>query len=217
MFFVFVCMDGILAPSILPHRTSLADAALAIYRTAIKLCVVCYFCVVIRCLSCCCFYFYFSIVDVVVPFFVVVVVAAPLVVRLCAMTYVIFVPLYVGLLWVLLYNHYGFLPSRLSGGFLSYWFSINFLFFIKKKKTWRTHLGKPEIWQLGFPFLVQQNASRLQVMVDNTMLHPSVKVVQSTRHSNANLESLFPREGIAVTVSDEEAVAEASIDHELVD
>ena len=47
------------------------------------------------------------------------------------------------------------------------------------------------------------------------MLHPSVKVVQSTRHSNANLESLFSQEGIAVTVSEEEAVAEASIDHKL--
>ena len=104
-FFVFVCMDGILAPSILPHRTSPADAALAIYRTAIKLCVVCRFCVVIRYLSCCCFYF----------FVVVVVAAATLVVRLCAMTYVIFAPLCVGLLWALLYNHHGFLPSRLSG------------------------------------------------------------------------------------------------------
>jgi hypothetical protein len=48
------------------------------------------------------------------------------------------------------------------------------------------------------------------------MLHPSVKVVQSTRHSNANLESLFPREGIKV-VSAIEVVAEVSIDHELVD
>ena len=61
-FFVFVCMDGILAPSILPHRTSLADAALAIYRTAIKLSVVCCFCVVIRCLSYCCFYFSVGVV-----------------------------------------------------------------------------------------------------------------------------------------------------------
>uniref|UniRef100_A0A2N9IQP7 Uncharacterized protein n=1 Tax=Fagus sylvatica TaxID=28930 RepID=A0A2N9IQP7_FAGSY len=42
-FFVFVCKDGILAPSILPHKTSPADVALAIYRTAIKLCVICCF------------------------------------------------------------------------------------------------------------------------------------------------------------------------------
>ena len=140
MFFVFVCMDGILAPSILPHRTSPTDAALTIYRTVIKFCVVCCFCVVIRCLSCYCFYF--SVVDVVVPFFFVVVVAASLVVGLCAMTYVIFAPLYVGLLWALLYNHHGFLPSRLSGGFLSCWFSIKFLFFIQKKNledpSWKT-------------------------------------------------------------------------------
>jgi hypothetical protein len=105
---VFVCKDGILAPSILPHKTSPADVALAIYRTAIKLCVVCCFCVVIKCLSCCCFYF--SVVVVVVVSFFVVVVAATLVVGLCAMTYVIFAPLCVGLLWALLYNHHGFLP-----------------------------------------------------------------------------------------------------------
>jgi hypothetical protein len=104
-FFVFICMDGILAPSILPYRTSPAGAALAIYRTAIKLCVGYCFCVDIRCLLCllCCFYFS------------VVVVAAPLVVGLRAMTYVIFAPLCVGLLRALLYNHCSFLPSRLSG------------------------------------------------------------------------------------------------------
>ena len=113
-FFVFVYMDGILAPSILPYRTSPAGAALAIYQTAIKLCVGCCFCVNIRCLSCC---FYFSVVGVV-SFFVVVV-AAPLVVGLSAMTYVILAPFCVGLLRALLYNHCGFLPSRLSGNLRS--------------------------------------------------------------------------------------------------
>jgi hypothetical protein len=76
-----------------------------------KPCVVCCSCVVIRCFSCCCFYF--SVVIVVVSFFVVVV--ATLVVGLCTMTYVIFGPLYVESLWALLYNHLGFLPSRMSG------------------------------------------------------------------------------------------------------
>ena len=56
----------------------------------------------------------FSFSIVVVSFFVVVV-AATLVVGLCTMTYVIFAPLYVGLLWALLYNHLGFLSSQMSG------------------------------------------------------------------------------------------------------
>ena len=51
-------------------------------------------------------------------FVVVVVIAATLIVGLCAMTYVIFAPFCVGLLWTLLYNHLGFLPSRMSGSFL---------------------------------------------------------------------------------------------------
>ena len=108
-FFVFVCMDGILAPSFLLHKTPPAAAALAIYRIVIKPCVVCS-CVVIRCLLCC---FYFSVV--VVSFFDVVVVAT-LVVGFCTITYVIFAPLYVGL-WTLLYHHLSFLPSRMSGSF----------------------------------------------------------------------------------------------------
>ena len=49
------------------------------------------------------------------------------------------------------------------------------------------------------------------------MLQPSVKVVQCTRHFNANLESSFPREGIMVVSTAVEVVAEVSIDHELVD
>ena len=48
------------------------------------------------------------------------------------------------------------------------------------------------------------------------MLHPSVKVVQPTRHSNANLKSLFPRERFMV-VSAVEVVSKVSIDHEFVD
>uniref|UniRef100_A0A2N9HIF9 Uncharacterized protein n=1 Tax=Fagus sylvatica TaxID=28930 RepID=A0A2N9HIF9_FAGSY len=39
----------------------------------------------------------------------------PCVFWLCTMTYVIFAPLYVGLLGALLYNHHGSLPSRMSG------------------------------------------------------------------------------------------------------
>jgi hypothetical protein len=112
-FFVLVSMDGILAPSFLPHRTSPASAALAIYWTMIKHCVACS-CVDIRCLLCCCFYF-----SVVVYFFVGFVAVAPLVVGFCTMTYVIFAPLYVGLLWALLYNHLGFLPSWLIGSLSS--------------------------------------------------------------------------------------------------
>jgi hypothetical protein len=39
-------------------------------------------------------------------------VAATLVVGLCVMTYVVFAPFCVGLLWALLYNHHGFLPMK---------------------------------------------------------------------------------------------------------
>ena len=112
-FFVFVSMDGILAPSLLPQRTSPASAALAIYWTMIKPCVACS-CVDIRCLLCCCFYF-----SVVVSFFVGFVAVAPPVVGFCTMMYVIFAPLYVGLLWALLYSHLGFLPSWLIGSLSS--------------------------------------------------------------------------------------------------
>ena len=48
------------------------------------------------------------------------------------------------------------------------------------------------------------------------MLQPTGKVMQKTRHSNGNPESLFLWEGIIV-VSDVEVVAEVSIEHELVD
>jgi hypothetical protein len=88
--------------SLLSVWTSPTAAALAIYRTVIKPCVFC-------CFSSCCFYF-----SIVVISFVVVDVA-PLTVGLCTMTYVIFAPLYVGLLGALLYNHHGSLPSRMSG------------------------------------------------------------------------------------------------------
>jgi hypothetical protein len=54
-FYVIVCRDGILAPSFLPHRTSLAAVALVNYRIVIKSCVVCS-CIVSRCLLCCCSY-----------------------------------------------------------------------------------------------------------------------------------------------------------------
>ena len=47
------------------------------------------------------------------------------------------------------------------------------------------------------------------------MPYPRVKVVQSACHSNANLESLFPRQGVVVSVI--EVVAEVSITDELVD
>ena len=43
------------------------------------------------------------------------------------------------------------------------------------------------------------------------MLQPSVKVMQNTRHSNGNPESLFPLEGIIV-VSAVELFAEVSIE-----
>ena len=48
------------------------------------------------------------------------------------------------------------------------------------------------------------------------MLQSNVKVVQSTRHPNANLQSLFPREGFIV-VSTVEVVAKVSIDNEFID
>jgi hypothetical protein len=104
-FLVVGCSYGNLVPSLLSFQTSLVAAALAIYRTMIKPCVVCCSCVVIRCFSCCC--------CCCLSFFVVVV--ATLVVELCTIAYVIFAPLYVGSLWALLYNHLGFLPSRISG------------------------------------------------------------------------------------------------------
>jgi hypothetical protein len=101
--FLSGCSYGNLVSSLLSFWTSPTAAALAIYRTVIKPCVFC-------CFSSCCFYF-----SVVVISFFVVVVVAPLIVGLCTMTYVIFAPLYVGLLWALLYNHHGSLPSRMSG------------------------------------------------------------------------------------------------------
>jgi hypothetical protein len=102
--FLVGCSYGNLVPSFLSFQTSPTTAALAIYQTVIKPCVVYCSCVIIRCFSCC---FYFSVV-----------VVATLVVGLCTMTYVIFAPLCVGS-WVLLYNHLGFLPSRMSGSFPS--------------------------------------------------------------------------------------------------
>jgi hypothetical protein len=62
---------------------------------------------------CCCFFF-------LVPFFVVLyLVVATFIVGLCTMTYVIFATLLVRS-WVLLCNHFDFLPSRLSGSFPSF-------------------------------------------------------------------------------------------------
>ena len=66
-------------------------------------------CVAVRYLSCCCFYF----------FVVLYLVVATLAVGLCIMTYVIFATLVVRS-WTLMYNYFGFLPSRLSGSFSSF-------------------------------------------------------------------------------------------------
>ena len=86
--FLAGCSYGNLVSSLLPFRTSPAAAALAIYWTVIKPCVV------LRFFSFC--YFYLSVVVVVVVFccccFYVVVVVVPLVVGFCTMTYVIFAP-----------------------------------------------------------------------------------------------------------------------------
>ena len=98
-FFVFVCMDRILAPSFLPHRTSPVGAALPSYRIVVKSWIICvfYYCLSIV-IFCCCVVFY-------------VVACATLVVGSCTMTYVIFVTLVVGS-WALLFNQLGFLPTQ---------------------------------------------------------------------------------------------------------
>ena len=86
-FFVFVCMDGILAPNFLLHRTSPVGAALPSYRIVIKSWIVCSICVFYYCLCivifCCCVVFY-------------VVACATLMVGSCTITYVIFAALVVG-------------------------------------------------------------------------------------------------------------------------
>ena len=154
--FLSGCSYKNLVSSLLSFWTSPTLAALAIYRTVIKPCVFC-------CFSSWCFYF-----SVVVISFFVVVVVAPLIVGLCTMTYVIFAPLYVGLLWALLYNHHGSLPSRVSGSLPSCWFSMKLLFIQQKKK--KTRLSWL-VWSiLVGPF--NKNNWPLMIKVVDTVLAP---------------------------------------------
>ena len=52
--------------------------------------------------------------------------------------------------------------------------------------------------------------------MDNSLLDPSVKVVQCTRHPDADPESLFPREAIMfIVVRVVEFSEEVSVDYEL--
>ena len=116
-FFVVVCLNGILAPSFLPHQTSPIVVALPSYQIVVKSWVVCSICVVV----CCFVVFYCCVVDCVT-----------LVVRSWIMMYVIFAALIIRP-WVLLYNQLGFLPTQ-YGSFPMLWFSIKFLLFSQKKK-----------------------------------------------------------------------------------
>ena len=123
-FFVFVCMDGILAPSFLLHRTSPVGAALSSYWIVVKSSIVCSICVFYYCLCivifCCCIVFY-------------VVTCVALMVGSSIMTYAIFATFVVGSL-ALLCNQLDFLPTWF-GSFPMFWFSIKFLHSKKKKRS----------------------------------------------------------------------------------
>jgi hypothetical protein len=119
---VLVSLDGIMAPSSLPHQTSSTAAALSFDGIVIKSWFFCCYCVVVGGGVCvvflsvvCCSFFVCSVVGfcaaLVVRF------CAALVVGFYAKMYIFLATLYVEFV-ALLYINIGFLLTRLSGSFL---------------------------------------------------------------------------------------------------